>query len=419
MAEIDAVRSRPSAPITAATKTAPAETEAANPTNQLGAVKAIVRTLAGSEPKTAAGTSQQQVPAAPPNPAALLRGNALESAVLRLTLLAETAEGILQLKKDEWLAALLPKSKPGSQFRQLAGELLDTNFRPDLYRPETMSFALLALGYHPHLTGAQHLSPQAIDDLANAALPNAELRTKVFEALLSHAEPTAPPDQPATEGSFWLSRQQGVPLVTQKEFGVHYLEEWATADKEMRKLFGSKTLEELGLLDAQGTLRFAQHRLLLPFWLPADDDLLPVHVLGLDIQSGAPEPPVEYLSAPTPCLYNMRAILRAHELGTPLLICADALTAQTLSHAQCQAVAVAGPEGFLPEWTCHFDGLAVFLAIPNDAEHKALCKTIVDAFRAAPLPTPRQFKIPPEQTLVEFFSTLVGRAPGASVDVMG
>ena len=176
MAEIDAVRSRPSAPITAATKTAPAETEAANPTNQLGAVKAIVRTLAGSEPKTAAGTSQQQAPAAPPNPAALLRGNALESAVLRLTLLAETAEGILQLKKDEWLAALLPKSKPGSQFRQLAGELLDTNFRPDLYRPETMSFALLALGYHPHLTGAQHLSPQAINDLANAALPNAELR---------------------------------------------------------------------------------------------------------------------------------------------------------------------------------------------------------------------------------------------------
>ena len=418
MAEIDAVRARPSNPAAATTKTALTENEAPNP-SQLGAVKAIARAMAGSEPKGATGTTEQKAPAPPPNPANLLRGNALESAVLRSTLLAETAEGLLRLKKDEWLAALLPKSKPGSQFRQLAGDLLDTNFRPDLYRPETMSFALLALGYHPHLTGTQQLSPQAIDDLARAAMPNAELRTKVFEALLSHAEPTAPADQPATEGSFWLSTRHGVPLVTQKDFGVHYLEEWATADKEMRRMFGSKTLDELGLLDAHGALRFAQHRLLLPFWLPADDDLLPVHVLGIDIQSGAPEPPVEYLSAPTPCLYNMRAILQAHELGTPLLICADALTAQTLSHAQCHAVAVAGPEGFLPEWTCHFDGLAVFLAIPNDAEHKALCKTIVDAFRAAPLPTPRQFKIPPEQTLVEFFSTLVGRAPGASVDVMG
>ena len=418
MAEIDAVRARPSNPAAATTKTAPTENEALNP-SQLGAVKAIARAMAGSEPKGATGTTEQKAPAPPPNPANLLRGNALESAVLRSTLLAETAEGLLRMKKDEWLAALLPKSKPGSQFRQLAGDLLDTNFRPDLYRPETMSFALLALGYHPHLTGTQHLSPQAIDDLARAAMPNAELRTKVFEALLSHAEPTAPADQPATEGSFWLSTRHGVPLVTQKDFGVHYLEEWATADNEMRQMFGSKTLDELGLLDAHGALRFAQHRLLLPFWLPTDDDLMPVHVLGMDTMSSATQPAVEYLTAPTPCLYNMRAILKAHELSTPLLICANPLTAQALAHAQCQAVGVAGPEGFLPEWACHFDGLAVFLAIPNDAEHQALSKTIVNAFLAAPLPAPRQFKIPPEQTLVEFFSNMVGAAPGASLDVVG
>lgn len=418
MAEIDAVRARPSSPAATTTKAALTENEVTNP-SQLGAVKAIARVIAGSEPKSATGTTQQQAPAPLPNPANLLRGNALESAVLRLTLLAETAEDLLRLKKDEWLAALLPKSKPGSQFRQLASDLLDTNFRPDLFRPETMSFALLALGYHPHLSGTQHLSPQAIDDLAHTAMPDAELRTKVFEALLNHAEPTASADQPATEGSFWLSTQHGVPLVTQKDFGVHYLEEWATADKEMRRMFGSKTLDELGLLDARGALRFAQHRLLLPFWLPTDDDLMPVHVLGMDNQSNAPEPTVEYLSAPTPCLYNMRAILRAHELNTPLLICADPLTAQALSHAQCQAVGVAGPEGFLPEWACHFDGLAVFLAIPTDAEHQALSKTIVNAFLAAPLPAPRQFKIPPEQTLVEFFSNLVGTAPGASLDVVG
>ena len=418
MAEIDAVRARPSSPAAATTKTAPTENEAPN-ISQLGTVKAIARAMAGSEPKGTTGTTEQKAPAPPPNPANLLRGNALESAVLRSTLLAETAEGLLRLKKDEWLAALLPKSKPGSQFRQLAGDLLDTNFRPDLYRPETMSFALLALGYHPHLTGTQHLSPQAIDDLARAAMPNAELRTKVFEALLSHAEPTAPADQPATEGSFWLSTRHGVPLVTQKDFGVHYLEEWATADKEMRRMFGSKTLDELGLLDAHGALRFAQHRLLLPFWLPTDDDLMPVHVLGMDTMSSAIEPAVEYLTAPTPCLYNMRAILKAHELSTPLLICANPLTAQALAHAQCQAVGVAGPEGFLPEWACHFDGLAVFLAIPHDAEHQALSKAIVNAFLAAPLPAPRQFKIPPEQTLVEFFSNLVGAAPGASLDVVG
>ena len=418
MAEIDAVRARPSNPAAATTKTAPTENEALNP-SQLGAVKAIARAMAGSEPKGATGTTEQKAPAPPPNPANLLRGNALESAVLRSTLLAETAEGLLRLKKDEWLAALLPKSKPGSQFRQLAGDLLDTNFRPDLYRPETMSFALLALGYHPHLTGTQQLSPQAIDDLARAAMPNAELRTKVFEALLSHAEPTAPADQPATEGSFWLSTRHGVPLVTQKDFGVHYLEEWATADKEMRRMFGSKTLNELGLLDAHGALRFAQHRLLLPFWLPTDDDLMPVHVLGMDTMSSAVEPAVEYLTAPSPCLYNMRAILKAHELSTPLLICANPLTAQALTHAQCQAVGVAGPEGFLPEWACHFDGLAVFVAIPKDAEHQALSKAIVNAFLAAPLPAPRQFKIPPEQTLVEFFSNLVGAAPGASLDVVG
>ena len=418
MAEIDAVRARPSNPAAATTKTAPTENEALNP-SQLGAVKAIARAMAGSEPKGATGTTEQKAPAPPPNPANLLRGNALESAVLRSTLLAETAEGLLRMKKDEWLAALLPKSKPGSQFRQLAGDLLDTNFRPDLYRPETMSFALLALGYHPHLTGTQHLSPQAIDDLARAAMPNAELRTKVFEALLSHAEPTAPADQPATEGSFWLSTRHGVPLVTQKDFGVYYLEEWATADKEMRRMFGSKILDELGLLDTHGALRFAQHRLLLPFWLPTDDDLMPVHVLGMDTMSSATAPAVEYLTAPTPCLYNMRAILKAHELSTPLLICANPLTTQALAHAQCQAVGVAGPEGLLPEWACHFDGLAVFLAIPNDAEHQALSKAIVNAFQAAPLPAPRQFKIPPEQTLVEFFSNLVGAAPGASLDVVG
>ena len=418
MAEIDAVRARPSSPAAATTKVALPESEGANP-SQLGAVKAIARAMAGSESKSTTGTTQQQAPAPLPNPANLLRDNALDSAVLRMTLLAETSEDILRLKKDEWLAALLPKSKPGSQFRQLASDLLDTSFRPDLFRPETMSFALLALGYHPHLSGAQHLSPQAIDDLANAAMPDAELRTKVFEALLSHAEPAASADQPATEGSFWLSTRHGVPLVTQKDFGVHYLEEWATADKEMRQMFGSKTLEDLGLLDEHGALRFAQHRMLLPFWLPADDDLMPVHVLGVDNQGTASELAVEYLSAPTPCLYNMRAILRAHELNTPLLICADPLTALALSHAQCQAVAVAGPEGFLPEWACHFDGLAVILAIPNDAEHQALSKSIVNAFEAAPLPAPRQFKIPPEQTRVEFFSSLVGTAPGASLDVVG
>lgn len=241
------------------------------------------------------------------------------------------------------------------------------------------------------------------------------LRVEVYRAFLSHCRPILAADDHPPAGAVWLRDHKGLTLATQEAAGLHWLDDWAKADRELKATFGGEVLQGLGLLTDKGKLRFERHRLIFPFWLktPAGD-LAPVYAQGRNV---AAQHKNDRFTAPeeaAPAPYNVEAVKAARALGRPVFICEGATDTLTLTQSGRLAAGIPGTQGFKPAWVKYFAGLEVFLAFDPDAAGQTAARAVADVFVAAGLPAPKVVKLPPDQDVTDFFTGKRSKEPSAN-----
>jgi DNA primase len=167
-------------------------------------------------------------------------------------------------------------------------------------------------------------------------------------------------------------------------------------------LAGSRTLEELvevGVLSRRGRLRFAEHRLLLPFW----EEGAPVYLQGR--RYGGAEPRYLSVNGPIPCLYNVAA-LDADEVW----VAEGLMDTLTLATAGVAAVGLVGARGLKEAWLPLFRDKAVVVALDNDAAGRAATEAVVR--RLAPYARALRVAVLPEGADVNAYYCAQRQLPG-------
>lgn len=264
------------------------------------------------------------------------------------------------------------------------------------YTPEELYFCLSMVGYQgpPPTQIDQLVDPPPLTDQVET------LRVRVYRALLEYTRPAA--DEPA--GVAWLRDNKGLSVMTQAAAGVCWLEDWATADRQLKATFGVETLDGLGLLTKSGDLHFKRHRLLFPFWVKTAATVAPVYAQGRNVDANDKRDRFDNPSGPVPCPYNADAISEARRSGSPVFLCEGTTDTLTLTQAGRLACGIVGTQGFKPEWAKHFASLSVILAFDPDQPGREAAQKVADVFVAADLTAPRIVTLPDGQDVTDFFT---------------
>lgn len=241
------------------------------------------------------------------------------------------------------------------------------------------------------------------------------LRVEVYRAFLRHCRPILAADDHPPAGAVWLRDHKGLTLATQEAAGLHWLDDWAKVDRELKATFGGEVLQGLGLLTDKGKLRFERHRLIFPFWVktPAGD-LAPVYAQGRNVGAQHKNDRFTAPEEAAPAPYNVEAVKAARATGRPVFICEGATDTLTLTQSGRLACGIPGTQGFKAAWVKSFAGLDVYLVPdPDDAGQTAAPK-IAALFVAEGLPSPKVVKLPPGQDVTDFFTGKRSKEPFAN-----
>lgn len=282
----------------------------------------------------------------------------------------------------------------GGQWRRLEDGRIEAE-----YTPEELYLCLSLVGYDG--PPPAQVGPVVGSTAITAQADQVEtLRVKVYRALLEYTQPAA--DEPV--GVAWLRDNKGLSIMTQAAAGVCWLEDWATADRELKATFGVETLDGLGLLTKSGDLHFKRHRLLFPFWVRAGSTVAPVYAQGRNVTAKDKRDRFDNPSGSVPCPYNPEAITEARATARPVFLCEGATDTLTLTQAGYLACGIVGTQGFKPDWAKHFAGLSVFLAFDGDPPGREAAQKVGDVFVAQGLPAPRAVNLPDGQDVTDYFT---------------
>ena len=235
--------------------------------------------------------------------------------------------------------------------------------------------------------------------------PKTSLRVKVYEALLSHT--IAPPADVVA----WLTTKKGLTEATIDAFGLRWLKDWETADREMRKTFGDEVLIGLGLVkvDDKTTkpigLRFKNHRLLFPFWLTVAAGRWPVYLQARNIHATESRFRFDNPSGDAcPCPYNADALAQARDAGRPIFIVEGLTDTLTITQSGRFACGIPGANRWKPDWAKSFADLDVYLTRDADDAGDRFVAAVTKSFVDAGLHAPKVVKLPAGQDVTDFFT---------------
>ncbi len=235
--------------------------------------------------------------------------------------------------------------------------------------------------------------------------PKTSLRVTVYEALLSHT--IAPPADVVA----WLTTKKGLTEATIDAFGLRWLKDWATADREMRKTFGDEVLIGLGLLafdkDTKKPigLRFKNHRLLFPFWLTVAAGRWPVYLQARNIHATESNRRFDNPAGDDcPCPYNADALAQARDAGRPIFIVEGLTDTLTIAQSGRFACGIPGANRWKPDWAKSFADLDVYLTRDADAAGDVFVAAVTKSFVDAGLHAPKVVKLPAGQDVTDFFT---------------
>lgn len=350
------------------------------------------------EPKTKKGlgyTSKPKPTASYPKPAPLPAPAATPSSPIAQDL----TEAALQLFKVDWPANLdLPIGLGRDEVKDADGSLHGFYTRDDIAlindfvaNNDPMIRAALTLG-----AKVIHLKP---------AGPKASLRVKVYEALLGHTV-ALPADVVA-----WLTTKKGITEATVTAFGLRWLKDWETADRELRKTFGDEALIGLGLVRVDDKtkkpvgLRFKNHRLLFPFWLTVADRRWPVYLQARNIHATEAKYRFDNPSGDAcPCPYNVDALAQARDAGQPIFIVEGLTDTLTIAQSGRFACGIPGAQRWKPDWAKSFADLDVYITRDADDAGEDFTRKVTQSFIDASLHAPKVVKLPAGQDVTDFFT---------------
>lgn len=228
--------------------------------------------------------------------------------------------------------------------------------------------------------------------------PSLSPRVRIYEALLESCRPAADVAQVVA----WLQEAKGLAADTLTRFGVVWLEDPAQVALQLKATFGEEAIRSLHLLTKSGDLVFIRHRLIFPFWVTSQGLRFPVYAQGRNPQAKLKSDRFTDPGGP-PILYNVEALAFARDNDKPVFLCEGISDTLTLDQSGRQAVGLIGTQGFRRDWTRHFDGLDVYLALDGDEAGRKAADRIAGVFLSEGYPAPKVVPIPDGQDVTDFF----------------
>lgn len=225
--------------------------------------------------------------------------------------------------------------------------------------------------------------------------PKASLRVKVSEALLGHAV-ALPADVVA-----WLTTKKGLTKATIEAFGLRWLKDWETADRELRKTFGDEVLIGLGLVkvddnrEADRPSLQESWRTLFPFWLTVNGRRWPVYLQARNIHATEARFRFDNPAGDAcPCPYNFDAIAQARDAGQPVFIVEGLTDTLTIDQSGRFACGIPGAQRWKPDWAKSFADLDVYITRDADEAGEDFTRKVTQSFVDAGLHAPKVVSCP-------------------------
>ncbi|HSQ43019.1 MAG TPA: toprim domain-containing protein [Fibrobacteraceae bacterium] len=151
---------------------------------------------------------------------------------------------------------------------------------------------------------------------------------------------------------------------------LRWVDDYGRINDALRRDFDTNLLQEVGITNEQGNLRFYKHRLILPY---LDEQNRPLHFQARALNSEV-TPKELSLKGHIPCPYNRKALDQRPGF---LYLCEGPIDTLTLIERGIPAVGIPGVGHLKPEWISLFAQKQVILCFDNDeAGRIATGKTI-------------------------------------------
>ncbi|MDR2580180.1 MAG: toprim domain-containing protein [Fibromonadaceae bacterium] len=178
-----------------------------------------------------------------------------------------------------------------------------------------------------------------------------------------------------SRAAWWLANRRIYKAVWDKVL-LRLLDDYHRVSRELLKLHSVETLQEAGLFNSQGILRYGKHPLIIPY---IDEQRRPFTFQARALDKSIAPKELNF-GAPIPFPYNKAALD-----GEPgiIYLCEGAIDALTLLTYGFNAVGIPGANIFKPEWVEMFKNKKIILCLDNDEPGRAGEKRISALFQQA------------------------------------
>ena len=198
-------------------------------------------------------------------------------------------------------------------------------------------------------------------------------------------------DTPAAQ---WLARRK-IFKKTWDLARLRYIDDYARVNRELLALHGLEPLQEAGLYNEKGNLRYYKHALILPY---LDKEFRPHYFQARALDSSV-QPKELNLRGTVPFPFHVRALD-----GQPgwVYLCEGAIDTLTALGKGFSAVGIPGVRSFKPEWLELFRPKKVVLCLDNDEAGRTGMDRLEELFHGAGMETAR-LELPEGQDVNAWF----------------
>lgn len=256
-----------------------------------------------------------------------------------------------------------------------------------------------------HSTGGNALPPQAsrritvaravqtetapVGDDGTGTEPPAYFREKIVLSFLKLLKPVD-----GTPAARWLARRK-IFKKTWDAARLRYIDDYDRVNRELLALHSLEDLQNAGLYNDKGHLRYYKHPLILPYL----DELHRPHYFQARALDSALQPKELNLRGAVPFPYNKAAL--NNEPGW-VYLCEGVIDTLTALGKGFVAVGIPGVKSFKTEWLALFKNKKIVICLDNDEAGRMGSEKLMDLFSAAGIEATR-LELPEGQDVNEWF----------------